>query len=167
MSTCNHSGPKGQCKQQTLPDSNFCRKHGDERERIRGYRISDPELKERFIHFSQDEFLQSVRQEVILVRSLIEERHSFAKTQAEKIQIFPQIIDATTKLEKLVSTLAKLERQTSQVLEKPAIQKLGRKIVDILTRNLAQVPDRESIIDSIAKEIAAAIIEAHNEEVDG
>lgn len=128
-----------------------------------GYRVTDPELKQRLVHFSQDELLESVREEVILVRALIEERHSFAKTQAEKIQVFPQIIDATSKLEKLVTSLAKLERQVSQVLDKPTIQKLGRKIVEILTRNLKDIPDRETIVDAVAREIAQAVMEAQNE----
>lgn len=128
------------------------------------YRFTDPDLKERMDRHSTSKLIESVREEVVLVRSLIEERRNFAQTQAEKIKVFPEIIDATSKLERLVTSLARLERQTSQVLEKPAIQKLGKRIVEILTGNLDNLPDRDSVIDRIAKEIASAVLEAHNEQ---
>lgn len=128
------------------------------------YRFTDPDLKERMDRHSTSKLIESVREEVVLVRSLIEERRNFAQSQAEKIKVFPEIIDATSKLERLVTSLARLERQTSQVLEKPAIQKLGKRIVEILTGNLDNLPDRDSVIDRIAKEIASAVLEAHNEQ---
>jgi hypothetical protein len=165
MPHCEKTGRFGICNQQAIPGSKFCQRHTDQRQEVMSYRFTDPELKERMDRHSTSKLIESVREEVVLVRSLIEERRNFAQTQAEKIKVFPEIIDATSKLERLVTSLARLERQTSQVLEKPAIQKLGKRIVEILTENLSQVPDRDNVIDRIAREIADAVIQSANEEV--
>lgn len=163
---CEHSGPKGMCRQDALDGHNKCRKHANEAEIIMSYKFNDPELTERMSRFGHAEQISSINQEILLVRSLIEERRNFAQSQAEKIQVFPAIIDATAKLERLVSSLAKLEKQSGMVLEKAAIQKLGRRIVQILSDALKDIPDRDNLIDRIAKEIAEAVMTAKNEDLE-
>ena len=163
MAKCTHSGPRGMCPFDAVPGLDKCRKHGNIAEIIMAYRFTDPDLKERMDFHSRDELIESVKQEVVLVRALIEERRNFATNQSEKIQAFPQIIDATAKLERLVTSLARLEKQSGQVLEKAALHKLGRRLVEILTDALKDIPDRDTIVDRVAKEIAAAVMAAKNE----
>lgn len=163
---CTHSGPRGQCHWHVVPGLDKCRKHANMDEIIMGYRFSDPDLKERMDWHSRDELIESVRQEVVLVRALIEERRNFATTQADKIQAFPAILDAASKLDRLVTSLARLEKQSGQVLEKAAIQKLGRDIVAILIDELKDIEDRDSIVDRIAKKISQAVLNARNEEAE-
>ena len=151
------------CPYDALPGQNKCEKHGNQKKIIVGYRLSDPDLKERMDFHSRNELIESVKQEVTLVRALIEQRTNIIDGKAEKIQGFPVIIQATATLERLVNSLAKLERQSGLVLEKSAIQKLGRRIVEILTDALKDVPDRDTIVDKVAKEIAEAIMSTKNE----
>lgn len=165
MAKCTHSGPRGMCPFDALPGLDKCGKHSDSETVTMGYRFSDPDLKERLDWHSRDELIESVRQEVVLVRALIEERRNFATTQAEKIQAFPAILDAASKLDRLVTSLARLEKQSGQVLEKAAIQQLGRRIVEILTENLKDIPDRDTIVDRVAREIAKAVMSAKNESI--
>ena len=164
MPQCKRTGRFGACQYPAIHGSEYCQRHTDPNQETMTYRFTDPELIERMDRHSTSELIQSVRDEVVFMRALIEERRNFAQSQAEKIKVFPELMDAATKLEKLVTSLARLERQTSQVLERPAVQKLGRRIVEILTENLKETPDRDSVIDRIAKEIAKAVLEAHNEQ---
>ena len=165
MAKCTHSGPRGMCPFDAVPGLDKCQKHARIDAIAMAYRFTDPDLKERMDFHSRDELIESVKQEVVLVRALIEERRNFATTQAEKIQAFPAILDAAAKLERLVTSLARLEKQSGQVLEKAALQKLGRRIVEILTENLKDIPDRDTIVDRVAKEIAAAVMAAKNESI--
>lgn len=166
MAKCEHSGPRGMCPYDALPGTNKCRKHADMRAVIMAYRINDPDLQERMAFHSRDELIESVKEEVVLVRALIEERTNLATDKAEKIQAFSAVIQATATLERLVNSLAKLERQSGVVLEKAAIAKLGRRIVEILTDALKDIPDRDTIIDKIAREIAIAVTSAKNETIE-
>lgn len=160
---CKHSGPRGQCPQSALDGSSYCERHTSEADRVRGYLLADPELRERFEHHSRSECLDTLREEVVLLRALINQRLDLAATPAEKVSAFAVVHPALSTLDKLVNSLSKLERSTAVVLEKEAIQRLGQSIVKILIEELNDVPGRDSIIDKISSRIAKAIIEARNE----
>jgi hypothetical protein len=159
---CEHSGPHGQCHNSRVDGSAFCDRHSNEAERIKGYRLSSPELRERYEHHASAT-LASVRQEIILLRAMIEDRLSLATNEAERLVAFKAVRPALVDVVKCVDTLTKLEQQTSVVLGKEALAALSGKIISILSGALADVPDHDRIIDLVAKQIAAAIADAHNE----
>lgn len=164
-SRCQHSGPRGQCSHPSVDGSDFCKTHSNEDSRIRGYLLENPELKARFVHHSADsESLETVRQEVRLLRTLIDDRINLAQTPAERINAFSVIHPAISTLNKLVESLNKMERQADIVLGKSALLKLSDDIVTILIEELAGIPDYTDIIDRVAERIAGAIADAHNEE---
>lgn len=160
---CQHSGPRGQCPQAAVDGSKFCSRHCNEADRLRGYRLSDTSLRARFDHFSDSESLETVRDEVILLRSLINERLDLAKTEADKVVAFQVIHPALSTLNKLVESLGKLERQTDAVLGKAALNDLCDEIAKILIEELCDMDGFEGIVDRIATRISDAIASAHNE----
>lgn len=127
------------------------------------YRINDPQIRERFERHSKNNSLDSLKQEVILIRALIEERINLASNDHEKIQAINHAVTSLATIDKLVNSLSKLQRLESLVLDKEALQRLKDRIIDILTKNLSDVPGRDKIVDNVAREIAAAIIETRNE----
>lgn len=159
---CEHTGPQGRCTQSPVDGSVYCKRHCKEADRIKGYRLSSPDLKQRFDHHA-DSLLESVRQEIILLRALIEDRLSLAKTEADRINAFNTVRPAIVDVVKCVETLQKLERQNNIVLSKEAIMKLRKDIVDILVSELEHLPNYESIVDGVARKLAAAIAGAKNE----
>ncbi len=158
---CQHTGRRGQCNQPTIDASKFCRRHTNESDRIMSYRLQDPELRERFEAHAASE-LQTVRDEVILLKTLIEDRLNFAKNDAERANAFNVIHPAMSTLEKLVSSIQKLEQNANILLDKEAAHKLAVDIGKILIEELNEIPNRDTIIDKVSRRIADCIMASRN-----
>jgi hypothetical protein len=162
MSNCQHTGPRGQCTAKTVTGSEFCNRHSNEADRIRSYRISDPTIRERFDHHSSSSALETVREEVVFLRTLIEERYELARTEADKVNAFSVIHPALSTLNKLVESLSKLELQADLVLGRDALNKLGDDIVTILIEELSNVDGYTEIVDRVASRLATTIAQSRN-----
>ena len=160
---CQHSSPKGQCTRPSVDGSDCCERHCNEDHRIRGYRLADESLRARFDQLSEMDSIETVQNEVHLLRALIFERIDLARTEADKIVAFQTLHPAMSTLNKMVDSLSKLRRETSEVLDKGALNKLGDSIVEILISELCDIEDYESIIDRVAARISNVIAEARNE----
>lgn len=161
---CEHTGTRGRCDLDSVEGSQFCAKHSNEADRIKGYRLSSPELRERFEHHSRSDLFSSLRQEIDLLRAMIEDRVSQADTPAERIAAFNAVRPALVDVVKCVETLSKLERQNNIVLGKEALSWLSKEIINILIGELEQVQGYERIVDRVAQRISKAIAEARNQE---
>lgn len=159
---CNHSGPRGQCHKQSIDCSIFCETHSRESDRIMAYDLTNPELRASYEKNSQSGTLASIREEVALLRSMINRRVNFARNAAEEIVAFQAAERMMGTFDKLVNTLVKLERQSSAVLDKAAANKLAVDIGKILVAELSGVPDKDSVIDRVAGRIAQAVMAATN-----
>ena len=162
---CQHSGPRGQCSRPAVDGSNFCLSHCKESDLIKGYRLADTDLRQRFDELSAMDSIETVRQEVRLLRTLIEDRINLARNEAERITAFQVVHPAISTLNKLVESLGKLERQTNEVLDKGALTKLSDDIVTILIEELCDIDGYTDIIDRVASRIAGAVAGARNEVV--
>ena len=161
---CEHSGPHGQCPHRAVDGSQYCSRHCDEKARIKGYRLLDPVLRERFEHHSDEDSLKTVRQEIAILRSMVEDRLNMAQTRAEKEAAFQMVTPWIANINKLVENLTKLARQTSMMVGKAALMKLSGEIVQILVEELEGVENYDSIIDTVASRIATAVAETKNED---
>jgi hypothetical protein len=142
----------------------FCLRHSNEKDRIRGYRLSNPELREQFEHFNSVDLLKTVREEVVILRSMINERLNSIQNQSEMLAAFNIVRPALIDVVKCIEILTKLELKTSVVLGKDALSTLNGKIIKILSGALEGVPDYDRVVDSVARQIASAIAESHNQE---
>jgi len=159
---CEHTGPHGQCSHPKVDGSDYCARHSKESDRIQGYRLSSPELRKQFEHFEQSDLLETVRQEISLLRALINDRLNMLDSPAERIAAFQSVAPQLVAVVKSLETIVKLEHQTNVVLGKDALRSLAQEIIKILTEELVEVPDHDSIIDRVAKRIASAIAKSHN-----
>lgn len=158
---CEHSGPQGQCHNPSVDGSDKCAKHSKESDRIRSYRLKGT-LRERFEHHSSADLLTTVRDEIHLLKSLIEDRLDLAESPAERLVAFQTVRPALVDVVKCFEILTKLETATSVTLGKEALSELGKEVIKILTEELEGVPNHDSIIDSVAARIAASISDARN-----
>lgn len=161
---CEHTGPSGQCNRTQLDGSEFCDRHSNEADRIRGYRLSSTELREQFEHHSRSDIFASLRDEILLLKAMINDRVNLATSPAERITAFNSVRPALVDVIKCAETLSKLERQNNIVLGKEALLILNREIIEILVGELEAVPNYESIVDRVAQRIATALANARNEE---
>lgn len=159
---CKHSGPKGMCPYDAIDSSVFCRKHTNEKDRIMSYELNNPEIRAAFQKQHSSEQLRSLSQEVALLRAMLQRRLNMVKSEAEEIDVWNQLTPAFNTIDKLVNSLQKLELETSIVLSKETATKLAQDIVAIITDELRDVEDRDTIVDRIAVRIAQTIVEARN-----
>jgi len=159
---CIHLGRRGQCTLPKVDNSDYCSKHSNEKDRMTRYRIQDSSLRERMTRHAEGGVLATVVDEVILLRSLIEERLELAQSKAEKEAAFSVVTPMVAQVNKLVENLAKMRKSNSEVLDKDSISRLGDAIVTILIDELNDIHDRDTIIDKVAERIASTIVEAQN-----
>lgn len=161
---CEHTGSQGQCSRPQVDGSRYCSKHSDEADRIKGYRLSNPELRERFEHHNRSDLFASLGQEVALLRAMIESRLEEVSGPADVINALNVVHKPLVDIVKCAETLSKLERQNNVVLGKEALAKLNKQIIEILIGELEQIPNSETIIDRVASRLADALANARNEE---
>lgn len=158
---CQHSGPHGQCHNPQIEGSDFCNRHSSETERIKGYRITDPELRERFEHHGRSN-LEQIKQEIQLLRVMAEDRFNMANSPGERIAAYQFVSTTLANIVKCEETITKLELSNSVVLGKEALAGLSTDIITILTEELQDVPKYDTIIDAIARKMADAIAARRN-----
>ena len=158
---CQHSGPHGQCHNPRIEGSDFCSRHSNEAERIKGYQLTDPALRERFEHHGRST-LEQIRQEIHLLRVIAENRLNSANNEAERLAAYSFVSSTLVNIVKCEETITKLEHSNSVVLGKEALASLSSDIITILTEELKDVPKYDSIVDAIARRMAAAIAERRN-----
>jgi len=164
MARCKHTGTRRQCQFQAIEGSVYCAKHSNEADRVKGYKLQDPELRARFEELGREDSLDTIKQEVLLLRILIEDRLNFCKNAAERTTALQGVTSALATIDKLVNSLCRLQRVSSLTLDKPALSRLSTRIIEILLENLGDLPDRDEIVDRVAAEIAQAIVDARNED---
>lgn len=129
------------------------------------YYVNDPDLLARLENHKPDS-LTTLRSEVVLLKSMIEQRLNSARTDAEKISAFNAVHPALSTLEKLVSSIHKLETQSSQSLSKEVALDLAREIgrLIVVEFNKADLPPgtRDRLVDSLSAKIAQAVSSATN-----
>jgi hypothetical protein len=158
---CLHSSSKGSCPRHAAEGSIFCTVHCDEAERIKGYLINDAALKERFDHHSEGN-LYSVRQEITLLRAMINSRLDLARNDVEKIIAFKEIGPWIATLDKLVNSLAKLEKESSQVLTREALLDFARLVINVVSSEIKTLPGYEQAVDAIKVKLIEAVSMTNN-----
>lgn len=158
---CLHSSSKGSCPRHAVEGSIFCATHCDEQARIKGYLIEDAALKERFDHHSEGN-LYSVRQEITLLRAMIQTRLDLAKNDVEKIVAFQSIGPWIATIDKLVNSLAKLEKESSQVLTREALLDFARTVITVVSTEVKTLPNYEQVVDAIKVKLIEAVGSTNN-----
>ena len=158
---CLSSGSNGSCPRKAVEGSMFCDRHTNEAERVRNYLIEDAQLKTSFER-QQKADLFSLRDEVILLRTMIGDRLNMAKSEAERMVAYREIGTWIGTVDKLVNSLNKLEKETSQVLTKETVLDIGRQIVQVISEEVKKLPGHEQVIDAVAVRLVPIIEEATN-----
>jgi hypothetical protein len=163
MANCLKSGTNGSCPRQAVEGSLFCDRHTDEGKRVRNYLIEDARLKVEFERLAGAD-LYSIRDEVALLRTMINDRFNMARSEAERIVAYREIGSWLGTLDKLVTSLNKLEKDTDQVLTKETLLSIGLEIVKILDEEIKSLPGHEQVIDAVAVRIVPLIEQASNKQ---
>ena len=162
---------QGQCefKGAKLPDGTraaYCMLHGGNKSiealqagSLRQYRLGKWQAK--LERFAESPLLKSLRDEIGILRILLEERLSFVNSPAELILVSGPISDLVMKVERVVTSCHKLEERMGHHLDKAAIIQLVGQITTIISVHLKNQPD---LIDAISIDLLNLIQEEFKEE---
>ena len=163
---CHGSCPDGQCQNVSEPGSEFCRAHQgkDTGEQKRIYLLHKSQFRDRLTKLSEHDNLKSLREEIAIVRMLIEERLNLVRDENDLISAFGPIQQAFLTVERLMKTLHQMEQSLGSLLSKQAVIKLGQSISSVIIDELKDIDGYEEIVDRINERLVSLIAEAQNED---
>lgn len=157
---------QGQCTNLSAPHSSFCLCHGGnkgaeavEKRSLSNYRLTKWQARlEEKVGKSE---LKSLRDEIGILRVLMEETLNKCTTNMDLILQSSKISDLAMKIEKLVASCHKLEGSMGKLMDKSAILQFASEIVEIIGRELQ---GDETKISAIGEQIFTAVGRLGSEE---
>jgi len=116
--------------------------------RIRKFRLT--KWRERLNEFSDDSEIKSLREEIGILRILLEEQMNTCTSTNELIMHSGRIGDLILKIEKLVSSCHRLDTSLGGMLDKSAAHQFSLEVVKIIQNELSTAI--ESIVTDTSEE---------------
>lgn len=164
MSRCKYTGRKGQCTHASLDGSEYCRRHANEPDRVHGYYLRDPELREGLDRRADDSGVATVEGELELLRVMMERRLNQANSKAEIEAAEATAADWMMRIHKMSESLNKQKLLANEVLGRAALARFAQEVIMIVSQEIPEIATRDEIIDRIAARIAQALNETQNRE---
>lgn len=150
----------GQCPYQAVENGNMCPMHckggTEEAKNLRNYRLS--QWGARVAEFADNSQVKSLREEIGLLRLILEETLGLCKTSGELLIYSGKIADLTMKIEKLVSSCHRLEMSTGALLDKAALLQTAATLIEIIGRHVKD----EILLNAISNEFLTTIRDSNN-----
>lgn len=155
---CQAVTAKNQCRYERVQGSEYCPMHGGNKgtevlaaKSLRMLRLS--KWQGRLEEFADHDKVKSLREEIGILRIMLEETVNKCGDQVDLIFNSGKIADLIMKIEKLVTSCHKLESNLGLMLDKQAAMQLSGEIVDIIGRHVSD----EVAIGRIADEIGVTL----------
>lgn len=155
----------GQCANKAAELSKFCLMHGgnkaaeaQDKKLLRNYRLT--KFQARLDEKVEADSLKSLRDEIGILRILMEETINRCENQVDIVLAAGSIGDLAIKIEKLVSSCSKLDKQLGQYLDKSQLTQIMMEIVAIIGE---YITDSETLI-KISKKLGALVTRSGEEE---
>jgi len=160
---CQAVHARGQCENRAVKSESgeygqFCMAHGGNRflekkqaESLRNYRLD--KFKNHLERHASSPALKSLRDEIAILRIIMEERLNRCSDANDLILQSGPISDLVSKIEKVVSSCHKLEGSMGQLLDKSAILQFASEIIDIVGQEVTN----DDEIEKVGNRIIAAV----------
>jgi hypothetical protein len=177
---CQAVGGQGQCPFKGIIDAHgkrtsYCPRHtsgtsnptvrpgiaGSGTDLLRNYRFS-MKFQPRIDELANNEKIKSLREEIALVRMVMETVVNRCKDEYDLCLEADRIQKLAEQLNKLVQACHKIEESTGQLLDKTVVINIGSMMVGILEK---YVPDK-SILDVVGAEIYEAITKSSSGQIE-
>lgn len=138
---CQALTAKGQCRSLPAPGSAFCPMHcgfaihqrQQAKAATRNYALTT--LKARVDKATDSSALFSLREEVAILRIMLETKLNAIKDESDLWMQSQQISDLVIKIDKLVTSCAKQEVSMGQMLDRSTLANIAQQLVAILTEH--------------------------------
>lgn len=148
----------GQCNLKAMPGGTRCIVHGGameqkykEQKNMRNYRLA--KFQVRAAELGNSDNLTSLKDEVALVRLLIEEMINSCADQTELILRAGPLSDLLMKCERVVTSCHKLDTRLGNLLDRTKVMYFAQMVVDIISSEI----DDETQLDRISSQILKAL----------
>jgi|WetSurMetagenome_2_1015567.scaffolds.fasta_scaffold09775_7 hypothetical protein len=151
----------GQCNEEALEGCRYCSLHttlDPEKQQKRLYNLLKFKYRTRYEQIGDHEALRSLREEVAIAKMMLEESLNLIQNESEYMARRSELAQQLVTIEKLVSSMLKMETSLGTLISKPTLLKLTSDIVQILITKLQHIEGYELLID----EISAAIVKTIN-----
>jgi hypothetical protein len=159
---------KGQCLNKSLPHSDYCPAHGGnkgeeahEKKQANNYRLQKWKWKVRLGELSESDVIKSLREEIGILRVLMEERLVRIEDPSDLILQSGPISDLVMKIDKVVNSCHKLEGSMGQLLDKSKVIQLANEFIEIIS---SELPDNPETVEKIADRVLLSIANSGNED---
>jgi hypothetical protein len=157
---CQGVTPQGQCYNKAVEHSQFCPAHGGNRgaqtqqkKEMRNYRLA--KFKNRLIELGENEQVMNLRDEIAILRVIIEEKWNQAGDAHELMLMSGPLGDLIMKVEKLVSSANRLESKLGGLLDRAKVVQFANSIVQVIGKYVTD----ENQLDAISEEILKSLQE--------
>lgn len=130
---------EGQCKHKAEEESNFCAMHGGKKSQesidnteMRNYRLT--KFKSRVTELSNNANLASLRDEVAILRMMIEEKVNACDDKHQLLLVSGPLSDLIMKCAALVEKCNRLENKLGNFLDRNKITQFAQICVDIISQ---------------------------------
>lgn len=151
---CNHISPGlDQCRYKSTPGYNFCIFHGGgaQKSTVNNYRLT--KWQQRLNEKANNEQVKSLREEIGLLRILLEERLNRCETSLDLILESGPISDLILKINAVVSSCHRLESSMGILLDRQSIIQFANEVINIL----AEVLGDDSRVELIANRLVERV----------
>ncbi len=161
LNRCQYIQPTcGQCTNKACDGSTYCPAHGGNRgvqikqkKKLRNYQLN--KYKNRIAKKSNSSDILSLRDEIGILRFLIEEKINYCTDKHDLIMISGPLSDLIMKVERMASSCTKLESKLGNFLDKNKIIQLAQTIIKIIAENITD----EEVLDTISNQILGILDE--------
>jgi glutamine synthetase adenylyltransferase len=165
---CKYAYSHEQCWNQAAYGSDYCPAHGgkstEEAEKKRLYHLAEVDNRRRLAELSDHESVKSLREEIGLLRMLIEKRFNMIRTEADYQNSCASLNSMFLTLERLIKSCHSLEQSLGNLLSKQSVARLCQEICEIIIEELQYVEGHEEIIDRIVQRLFPAVQATRNDE---
>jgi len=162
---------KGQCQNMAAKTEGgkygqFCMAHGgnrflqsEEKCSLRNYQLD--KFKARLSRHADSPGIKSLRDEIAILRMVMEERLNRCKDETDLVLQSGPISDLVMKIDKIVGSCHKLEGSMGQLLDKQALLQFASEVVEIVCEEI----EDEAQMERIGNKIMQAVGRDTNESV--
>ncbi|MHA2063706.1 MAG: hypothetical protein ACXABY_04905 [Candidatus Thorarchaeota archaeon] len=138
---CQNTGKQGQCRNLCVDSGNRCMVHGgnkqlqsQELKSLNNFRLG--KWQAHIERHAGDSDIKSLRNEIGILRVMIEERLMKCKDATDLIMQSTAISDLVMKVDRVVTSCHKLEGSMGQLLDKSALLQFASQIIDVISVEL-------------------------------
>jgi len=167
-SRCQRTLPSGQCQNQSLPGLDRCEQHANKltvrRAQQRNYDLQDAQIRLHVDKLMGSSQLHSLKEEISIIRVILSDSLKCINATDPLVRQLAknEFLAAAQILEKLIKTSGLMDEKLGNSLTKDTVFALAIRIMEILTEEIAHIPDHAEIVDKITSRIAVEIDSTRN-----